>query len=318
MPLSRLDLVTTIDVPGLVGASANTFTVGGAEVAIGPTGAVIVTDAVDDPAAGGVWSSTEFKLIGPMPGILAERFLGVKEDFDWLSWERPQRPWPIHLFVRLEGGSLYLGPVDRVQSERTDDPGPLVLGKCVLRIDPPLSFDVLDRVRPPSPVTALPGLEWLDHVNGDRATALRLFIESRYPLSHPAAPPATPSVPVWSLDPSEDDPTVWTIVDDEHRHAERERLSGFLLQFSLHEAMINAPYQAWSRTLPTPIVDELTGTLRRVPLKTWRYGSFYVAPGLIACVTGDEEEEECRVWFGATHRSLLRPLRGIEWFLFDG
>ncbi|MER7504970.1 hypothetical protein AB0L05_19665 [Nonomuraea pusilla] len=46
-----------------------------------------------------------------------------------------------------------------------------------LRFASPLSRDVLERVRPPSTPTSLPGLDWLDHVDDDRATALRLFVE---------------------------------------------------------------------------------------------------------------------------------------------
>ncbi|MER7504971.1 hypothetical protein AB0L05_19670 [Nonomuraea pusilla] len=87
---------------------------------------------------------------------------------------------------------------------------------------------------------------------------------------------------------------MWTSDEPHFRYVERERLSGFL------------------------------STLRRVPLRTWMWPlyrtSFYVAPGLIACVDDDEENEECRVLFGATHRSLLRPLadQGIRWSVFHG
>ncbi|MFF4622558.1 hypothetical protein [Nonomuraea jabiensis] len=232
---------------------------------------------------------------------------------------------------------------------------------------------MLDRVRPPSAPTTLPGLDWLDHVNDDRATALRQFIEGWYPLPDTDRVPTTPSVGVhealaafyrlaqgrpevlgvqnfirpagelttgadgllefgyenqggfyWSLDPSQDDPIVWTDDEPAYRYAERERLSGFLLQFSLYEAMVSARYHAGGGPVPTPIASELLSTLRRVPLKTWMWPlyqtSFYVAPGLIACVDDDEENEECDISFGATHRSLLRPLanQGIKWAVFDG
>ncbi|WP_188189077.1 hypothetical protein [Nonomuraea sp. SYSU D8015] len=127
----------------------------------------------------------------------------------------------------------------------------------------------------------------------------------------------------WSLDLSQDDPTVWTIEHPEYRYAERERLSGFLLQFSLYEAMVNAPYHAGGGPVPTPIASELISALRRVPLKTWMWPlyqtSFYVAPGLIVTVDDDDEKEECEISCGSVHRSLLRPLAdlGIKWAVFD-
>ncbi|MGN9837370.1 hypothetical protein ACTMTI_04510 [Nonomuraea sp. H19] len=369
MQLSRMDMVVDLDVLGLAGAGVEAFTIGGADVTVGLSGTVIITDAVDDPAASGVWNSKEFRLIGSMPGAVAERFLGRSPD--WSVLEQSPEPGPIHLFVRLEEGFLYLGTVRHGRSQPAYEPWDL--DECMLWIDPPLSFDVLDRVRPPSTPTALPTLDWLDYVNGDRATALRLFIESWHPLFHADAVPTTPSVRVpaalaalyrlaqgrphalgvqnficpatelrtdadgllefghenqgcfvWSLDPSQDDPTVWTIDDPAYRYAERERLSGFLLQFSLYEAMVDAPYHAWSGPVPTPIGCELTSTLHRVPLKTWMWlqyrTSFYVAPGLIVSVNDDDEKGECRISFGAAHRSLLRPLanRGIKWTVFDG
>jgi hypothetical protein len=359
MQLTRLDMVDDVEALGLAGAGAEVFTAGGADVAAGLGGTVIITDAGDDLAASGVRNSRTFMLIGPVPGAIAARFL-----------DQDPESQPIHLFVRLQEGALYLGTGRHARSGWTHDP--YVLEDCVLRIDPPLSFDVLDRVRPPSTPTALPGLEWLEHVNGDRAAALRLFVEGWHPVSDPDPGPAAPSVHVpaalaefyrlaqgrphvlgvqnfirpaaqlrtdahgllafgyenqggfeWSLDPSEDDPTVWTIEDPSERHAERERLSGFLIQFSLSEAVISAPYNAWSHRVPTPIAHELTSTLRRVPLKTWMWPlyqtSFYVAPGLVASMSEDEDEE-CHIWVGATHRSILRPLAdlGIEWRGFDG
>ncbi|MGN9845316.1 hypothetical protein ACTMTI_45075 [Nonomuraea sp. H19] len=369
MQLSPMDMVADVDVLGLVGTPSETFTAGGADVTVGPSGSVVISDAVDDLAASGVWSSEKFRLIGPVPEALAERFLRWARA--WPSLEQSAELGPIHLFVRLEEGFLYLGTVRHGQSGwRT---GEQTMDDCDLRIEPPLSLDVLDRVRPPSTPATLPALDWLDHVDNDRATALRLLIEGWYPLSHADAAPATPSVRApealaafyrlaqgrpqvlgvqnfirpaeelstdahgllefgyenqgcfhWSLDLSQDDPTVWTIEEPEYRYAERERLSGFLLQFSLYEAMVNAPYHAGGGPVPTPIASELVSTLRRVPLKTWMWPlyqtSFYVAPGLIACVDGDDEKEECHVSFGAAHRSLLRPLanQGIKWAVFDG
>ncbi|GAB1820054.1 hypothetical protein [Herbidospora sp. RD11066] len=351
----RLDIIDAVEALGLAGVGAEVFNAGGAKFAVGPSGAVIIAEVVDDLAASGVWSSETFRLLGPAPEAIANRWLGPEAQL-------------IHLFVRVERGVLYLGEGHHARSSWTDDG----LKDCDLWIDQPLSVEMLDRVRPPSTPTALPGLEWLEHVNGDRATALRLFVEGWHPAPAPSAKPVASAgnVPAalaefyrlaedrpqvlgvqnficsaaelrtdgeglllfghenqggfeWSLDPSEDDPIVWTVEDPSERHAERERLSGFLIQFSLFEAVMSAPYKAWSRRVPEPIADELTRGLRRVPLKTWMWPlwqtSFYVAPGLVVAEDRNEDEE-CYVWVGAVHRSLLRPLTdlGIQWQYFEG
>ncbi|WP_062430375.1 hypothetical protein [Herbidospora daliensis] len=351
----RLDIIDAVEAVGLAGVGAEAFSAGGAEFVVGLDGTVIIVAAVDDPAVSGVWSSETFRLLGPIPRAVGRRWVGPD-------------PQLIHLFVRVERGVLYLGDGHHGVSGWTDS----VLTDCDLRIDPPLSVEVLDRVRPPSTPAALPDLEWLEHVNGDRATALRLFVEGWHPAPGPAAEPVVPSGPVpaalaefyrlaegrpqvlgvqnficpasglstdgeglllfghenqggfeWFLDPAEDDPVVWTVEDPSERQAERERLSGFLIQFSLFEAVMSAPYKAWSDRVPEPMADELTRGLRRVPLKTWMWPlfqtSFYVAPGLVVA-EGRNEDEECYVLVGVVHRSLLRPLTdcGIQWQYFEG
>ncbi|GGU90416.1 hypothetical protein GCM10010182_01240 [Actinomadura cremea] len=52
------------------------LTVGGADVAVGRDGAVIVAAAGDDLDAGGVRNRSTFPLAGPVPGEVAARFLG--------------------------------------------------------------------------------------------------------------------------------------------------------------------------------------------------------------------------------------------------
>ncbi|MFI2437090.1 hypothetical protein [Streptomyces sp. NPDC018693] len=47
---------------------------------------------------------------------------------------------------------------------------------------------------------------------------------------------------------------------------------------------------------------------------------FLVAPGLVADVTPDWDENKLQVWIGATHRSALHPLRPLDipWQTFGG
>ncbi|WP_280489665.1 hypothetical protein [Nocardia carnea] len=100
-------------------------------------------------------------------------------------------------------------------------------------------------------------------------------------------------------------------------------MSGFLLQFALYEAMMNAPYKALHTNLAAEHVDTLTAALTPVPWEPWRRPNesthFYVAPGVIAATT-NQGYGNTSVWVGAIHRSVLRPLRqlGIPWTNFDG
>lgn len=126
----------------------------------------------------------------------------------------------------------------------------------------------------------------------------------------------------WLVDPAGADPTVWLVEPGSGRVAEREPLSGFLVQFCLFEAALGGPYTASAIDLPRGSLERLTRGMRKVPLRPWRWPAdptgFFVAPGLVACVsdTGDGFE----VWVGARHRSFLGPLAelGDVWEHFDG
>ncbi|MFJ9694784.1 hypothetical protein [Kitasatospora sp. NPDC101183] len=133
------------------------------------------------------------------------------------------------------------------------------------------------------------------------------------------------SVPWPPEGPAKADPRVWHTEDpygEPESEVEAEPLSRFLLQFTLYEAVNSAPYQAWALSAPNERVAPLLRMLRPVPLGPYlpAYGAvrFHVAPGLIARVTGDEQEAV--VTFGALHRAVLTPLsaHGFEWHRFDG
>lgn len=102
-------------------------------------------------------------------------------------------------------------------------------------------------------------------------------------------------------------------------------MSGFLLQFALYEAMMNAPYKALRTDLAAEHVDRLTAALTPVPWEPWRWPNdsthFYVSPGVIAETTDNPwHGNTTSVSVGAVHRSVLRPLGqlGIPWDNFDG
>ncbi|MFF1278839.1 hypothetical protein ACFVZC_36625 [Streptomyces marokkonensis] len=171
-------------VPELVGGSvtAGRFTVGGASVVIGPAGMVIIAEASDAPARSGVWSAEEVRLIGPAPAPVTERLMGA-------PWGADDSSLPIHIAVRLGGEVLYLGTA-QVSLAGTSDG---VLTDCELRLEAPLSRELLNRVHPPLSPERLPGLEWLRNVNGDRAAALEQFVTGWYPTADATESPTSDS-----------------------------------------------------------------------------------------------------------------------------
>ncbi|MEE1807003.1 hypothetical protein [Streptomyces sp. BE133] len=92
----------------------------------------------------------------------------------------------VHLFVRLDGGCLYLGTGRVSMCEASKD----VLIRCRLRISPPLSREILDRVRPPATPPPLPGLDWLGNVHTNPGQALERFLTNWYPATSMQEPVA--------------------------------------------------------------------------------------------------------------------------------
>ncbi|WP_329541949.1 hypothetical protein [Streptomyces sp. NBC_01358] len=192
VPAIRLGVLTDeAQAFALVGGAEDTerFTFGGATVVIGPVGTVIVTDAGDrGPDRSGVWNSEEVRLFGPAPAPVTERLTGRT----W-KWGADDEVLPVHLMIRIEDGLLYLGVSRTVSAATAKRPGctDYELTRCVVRLEVPLSRFLLDRVRPPLPAVNLPGLEWLRHVNGDRAVALEQFVTGWYPTTDTADTPST-------------------------------------------------------------------------------------------------------------------------------
>jgi hypothetical protein len=126
----------------------------------------------------------------------------------------------------------------------------------------------------------------------------------------------------WTLDQHAKDPTVWT-TGYADPVAEPEPLSGFLIQFSLHEAAMTASYTGILRHQPEEAISRLTSLWTEVPLKPAQWHGhpmqFYVAPDLVAYISPDWNDGHM-VWIGAKHRAAFRPLRelGLTWHTFDG
>ncbi|MFD8754634.1 hypothetical protein ACFV0O_27160 [Kitasatospora sp. NPDC059577] len=185
MPLTRSDMVDVRLALDLVGSELQVFPVGRATVAVGTVATVIIAEAVDDPLAGGVWNDQELRLRGSVPALAASRLTG-RQPF---AGTEPDRDLPVYLFVRVAELCAYVGPVRHSRSSWVDGE----LYSCHLRIDPPLSCELLGTVRPSATSPSLPSLDWLDHSVSEPGKALELFITGWYPES--GEPPAVAEIP---------------------------------------------------------------------------------------------------------------------------
>ena len=150
----------------VAGPEPRSFTAGGATVLTGSEGLVIIAGIGDDLSASGVRGHRRFELKGAVPA----GFDQVLED--------KLHSFRHHLFVRTPDGLLSLGSGQCRHSSGTGDPS--VFRSADITLDEPLSWEMLDLVRPPAPPAALPGIAWLDHVAGDRPRALREFVDGWY------------------------------------------------------------------------------------------------------------------------------------------
>jgi hypothetical protein len=124
----------------------------------------------------------------------------------------------------------------------------------------------------------------------------------------------------WMIDPAEEDPVVWLVPPHGEPIAEREPLSGFLVQFCLFEALLTGSALAGCSTTPPERANQLTAALQEVPLAPWHWPAdptrFFVAPDLVlyhgTCF--DHVEIMC----GARTSAALAPLAAVDvdWDVF--
>ncbi len=111
----------------------------------------------------------------------------------------------------------------------------------------------------------------------------------------------------------EPNPEVVVAFDDERRLA-RERLSGFLLQAVLFEAVCGAPYTAMASCVPGHVRDAVVAPLSRLPLGAWRWpgdpGELWCGDGVIAFVSANDGDWDVLV--GSLDRARLSWLADIE------
>ncbi|MFJ3221782.1 hypothetical protein ACIPJS_00245 [Streptomyces sp. NPDC086783] len=192
-----MSLLNDVQAFGLAGDAAirDDYTFGSATVVIGDIGTVIIVEAGDALDTSSVWNAEEVRLLGPAPSRVRQRLV----DQPWERGKADMGP-PVHLTARVREGLMYLGTgsVARAGTELRPGQTEHVLTDCVFRLDTPLNRTGLDRVRPPLPPPALPGLEWLSNANGNRATALEQFITGWYPAMSKA--PEGPSLQAPTLE----------------------------------------------------------------------------------------------------------------------
>lgn len=136
----------------------------------------------------------------------------------------------------------------------------------------------------------------------------------------------------WELlmDPTEPDPIVEYDDLGDGPIVERERLSGFLIQFAVCDAAVGSPYGGFA-TADSDTVRRLTAALRPIPLQPLRWPAdpthLYTGPGLAVAVcpampasSESTAPDLFEIYAGSRHRAALRPLRQapVDWDHFTG
>lgn len=125
----------------------------------------------------------------------------------------------------------------------------------------------------------------------------------------------------WMLDPAEEDPVVWRVPPHGVPVAEREPLSGFLVQFCLFEAILAGSALAGSPMVSLGQARQVTASLREVPLAPWSWPAsttrFFVAPDLV--VYAGDHDDHVEIMAGARTPAALAPLTAtdVSWDVFE-
>jgi hypothetical protein len=146
------------------GRRARVWTGSPVTYALGASALVVVVDAGDRPQGSAVYAVDEVRLRPPVP----DRVVAV------LAARRGRLP--IRGYVRLPQGCLPLGELRVVVYEFSNRPDAVsTFEQCRLSICEPLGFEMLDRVRPVSPMP-LADIGWLELLPDDPIGALRRFV----------------------------------------------------------------------------------------------------------------------------------------------
>jgi hypothetical protein len=123
---------------------------------------------------------------------------------------------------------------------------------------------------------------------------------------------------LWATEPDGDDPRVWYRENQDRApwSEERERLSGFLIQAALFEAILHARFGASATALPDDEAEAILALVAPLGAGRWNWGGarFFGADG--ALVMTMENGEACDVWLAARTPLALSRFEGLvtdEW-----
>jgi hypothetical protein len=132
---------------------------------------------------------------------------------------------------------------------------------------------------------------------------------------------------VWATDGAGADPVVWGRFNEpgERWQAEREPMSGFLLQVVVFEAILGSDHVASASGIPLDQLEAILGPLQRLPLGAWRWpsepGWFFASDDALAfvCPIGrqpGDPSDHFDVWIAArtsTPLARLSALAEVRW-----
>lgn len=142
MPRALPPLITEAAALSAAGDIVQRYEMGSTVIGAGPGATVVVVVSGDDPRVSGVQDSTRVLLRGDGNPHLHSRF-------------RSRGHPPVHVFVRLDQGCLYLGTAFC----RGGASAPARFTVAELELDRPLTPDMLDAARPIPAPGPVPGVE---------------------------------------------------------------------------------------------------------------------------------------------------------------
>ncbi|WP_436776322.1 hypothetical protein [Yinghuangia sp. YIM S09857] len=139
---------------------------------LGDAATAMIVAAADDLPVSGVRSAGEVAVVGPLPEALVRRMVAhyrCHESGDFVDWRLP-----VHVFVRVATGLLYMGTASDEGLSTATMAGELV--EQIMELVPAADRALLDVVRPIDDNAPLPGVDWLDAARQDRVAAMRDFV----------------------------------------------------------------------------------------------------------------------------------------------